>query len=49
MLQTFENNLIIGTTMNSMHLVCLGDDSDELPLSGAVIDASPITQVHVCH
>ena len=46
MLQMFGPNLIIGTTMNSLHLVSLGDDSDKLPLNGAVIDAAPVTQVN---
>ena len=46
MLQMFGPNLIIGTTMNSLHLVSLGNDSDKLPLNGAVIDATPVTQVN---
>ena len=47
MLQTLGNDLIVGTTMNSLHLASLMDGPDDLPLSGAVIDSRPITQVYL--
>ena len=49
MLQTFGNDLIVGTTMNSLHFVSFRDGTDDLPLSGAVIDPIPITQVQWPH
>ena len=45
MLQVLDNTLILGTTMNSMHFVTLTDLPDKMPLSDAVLQTPPITQV----
>ena len=45
MLRVIKNTLIVGTTMNSMHVVILNSADDKPPLSGATLQAPPITQV----
>ena len=45
MLQVIKNTLIVGTTMNSMNVVFLNSADDKPPLSGATLQAPPITQV----
>ena len=45
MLQVIKKTLIVGTTMNSMHVVILNSADDKPPLSGATLQAPPITQV----